>query len=72
MVNLENYYAKLERTIKPTRYVKDTCPRVYDTWTCNRLRYQNQSNLSGVVTSLPQYCHYAEVFVTRPMMDMAY
>jgi hypothetical protein len=31
MVNLENYYATLERTIKLTRYVKDTCPRVYDT-----------------------------------------
>jgi hypothetical protein len=31
MVNLENNYATLERVLKPTRYVKDTCPRVYDT-----------------------------------------
>jgi hypothetical protein len=25
-----NYYATLERMTKLTRYVKDTCPRVYD------------------------------------------
>jgi hypothetical protein len=31
MVNLENNYAILERMIKPKRYIKDTCPRVYDT-----------------------------------------
>jgi hypothetical protein len=31
MVNLENYYATLERMIIPTIYIKDTCPRVYDT-----------------------------------------
>jgi hypothetical protein len=42
MINLDNYYTKLERMIKTTRYVKDTCPRVYDTWTYNHLRYQTQ------------------------------
>jgi hypothetical protein len=31
MVKLENNYATLERMIKPTRYTKDTSPRVYDT-----------------------------------------
>jgi hypothetical protein len=38
--------------IKPTRYVKDTCPTVYDTGTCNRLRCEKQSNLSGIVTTV--------------------
>jgi hypothetical protein len=41
------------------------------------LKHENQSNLSGVVTMVSPfpsspYCHYAEVFVTRPMMDTAY
>jgi hypothetical protein len=31
MVKLENNCTILERMIKPTRYVKYTCPRVYDT-----------------------------------------
>jgi hypothetical protein len=31
MVNLENYYDTLERVMKLTRYIKNTCPRVYDT-----------------------------------------
>jgi hypothetical protein len=31
MTKLENYYTTVERTIKPTRYERDTCPRVYDT-----------------------------------------
>jgi hypothetical protein len=31
MVKLENNYATLESMIKPTRHVKDTYPRVYDT-----------------------------------------
>jgi hypothetical protein len=31
MVKIENNYATLKRMIKPTGYVKDTCPRVYDT-----------------------------------------
>jgi hypothetical protein len=26
----------------------------------------------GFALSLPSYCHYAKVFVTRPMMDIAY
>jgi hypothetical protein len=26
----------------------------------------------GFALSLPPYCHYVEVFVTRPMMDTAY
>jgi hypothetical protein len=26
----------------------------------------------GFALSLPAYCHYAEVFVTRPMIDTAY
>jgi hypothetical protein len=26
----------------------------------------------GFTLSLPLYCHYAEVFVTRPMIDTAY
>jgi hypothetical protein len=31
MVNLENYYATLERVMKLTRYMKYAYPRVYDT-----------------------------------------
>jgi hypothetical protein len=31
MVKLEKNYITQERMIKPTRYVKDTCLRVYDT-----------------------------------------
>jgi hypothetical protein len=59
MIKLENDYTTLERMIKPTRYERDTCPWV------------------GVVTMIspfpsPPYCHYAEVFVTRPMMYMTY
>jgi hypothetical protein len=54
-VKLENNYVTLERTIKPTRYVKDTCPRVYGTWTCNHITYENRSNLSGVVTTVSPF-----------------
>jgi hypothetical protein len=38
MVNLENYYTTLQRAMKLTRYMKDTCPRFYDTGICNRLK----------------------------------
>jgi hypothetical protein len=31
MIKIENNYTTLERTIKPTRYERDTCPWVYDT-----------------------------------------
>jgi hypothetical protein len=55
IVKLDNNYTTLERTIKPTRYIKDTCPRVYDTWTCNCLKNENQSNLSGVVTTVSPF-----------------
>jgi hypothetical protein len=73
MVKLENNYTTLERMIKPTKYERDTCPWVYDTWTCNRLKDENQSNILGVVRFRPPpYWHYAEVFVTRPMMDTTY
>jgi hypothetical protein len=40
MIELENDYTTLERTIKPTRYERDTCPWVYDTRTCNRLKQE--------------------------------
>jgi hypothetical protein len=37
MVEINNYYATLERAMRLTRYIKYTCPRVYDTLTCNHL-----------------------------------
>jgi hypothetical protein len=55
MIRLENDYTTLERTIKPTRYERDTFPWVYDTWTCNRFKQENRSNLSGVVTTVPPF-----------------
>jgi hypothetical protein len=55
MIRLENDYTTLERTIKPTIYEKDTCPWVYDTWTSNRFKHENQSNLSGVVTTISPF-----------------
>jgi hypothetical protein len=55
MIRLENDYTTLERTIKPTRYERDTCPWVYDTWTCNRFKQENRSNLSGVVTTVSPF-----------------
>jgi hypothetical protein len=55
MIRLENNYTTLERTIKPTRYERDTCPWVYDTWTRNRFKHDNRSNLSGVVTTVSPF-----------------
>jgi hypothetical protein len=55
MIKLENDYTTLERKIKPTRYERDTCPWVYDTWTCNRFKHENRSNLSGVVTTVSHF-----------------
>jgi hypothetical protein len=55
MIRLENDYTTLERTIKPTRYERDTCPWVYDTWTCNHLKHENRSNLLGVVTTVSPF-----------------
>jgi hypothetical protein len=40
MIKLENDYTTLERMIKPARYERDTCPWVYDTLTCNRLKHE--------------------------------
>jgi hypothetical protein len=55
MVKLENNYTTLERTIKPTRYERDTRPWVYDARTCNHLKHENQSNLPGVVTTVSPF-----------------
>jgi hypothetical protein len=55
MIRLENDYTTLERTIKTTKYERDTCPWVYDTWTCNRFKHENRSNLSGVVTMVSPF-----------------
>jgi hypothetical protein len=55
MIRIENDYTTLERTIKPTRYERDTCPWVYNTWTCNRFKHENWSNLSGVVTMVSPF-----------------
>jgi hypothetical protein len=55
MIKLENDYTTLERMIKPTRYERDTCPWVHDTWTCNRFKHENWSSLSGVVTMISPF-----------------
>jgi hypothetical protein len=55
---------------------KDKCslPRIYDKMVCiYYTRVVNQSTGGcdhGFALSLLSYCHYAKVFVTRPMMDM--
>jgi hypothetical protein len=52
--------------------IGDTRPWVYDTRTCNRFEHENQSNLSGVVTTIspfPSSRTHAKVLMTRPMMD---
>jgi hypothetical protein len=55
MIRLESDYTTLERTSKPTRYERNTCPWVYDTWTSNIFKHENWSNLPGVVTMVSPF-----------------
>jgi hypothetical protein len=52
---------------------KDKCSLPRITWICiYYTRVVNQSTGGcdhGFALSLPSYCHYAKVIVTRPMMD---
>jgi hypothetical protein len=46
-----NYTRENDKAIK----IGDTRPWVYDTITCNRFEHENQSNLSGVVTTVSPF-----------------
>jgi hypothetical protein len=75
MIRLENDYTTLERTIKLSRL--ETLAHG-STILEHPTALNMKTNLiyrgcdHGFTLSLPLYCHYAEVFVTRPMMDTAY